>query len=144
MGRLLPGPRSAAGPALYQLFIGAEGAFGIVLEAVLRVHRLPETVLGRGYLFDSVEAGLDAMREVMQAGLRPLVMRLYDPDDSAFQGVEDGCLLVVAAAGPRAVAESEAAARFKAFRMWDKCEALTGIRALSAIAFRDLAEEARR
>ncbi len=41
-------------------------------------------------------------------------------------------------------AESEAAARFKAFRMWDKCEALTGIRALSAIAFRDLAEEARR
>ena len=44
-----PGPRSAAGPALHQLFVGAEGGLGIVLDAVLRVHRLPEATLGRGY-----------------------------------------------------------------------------------------------
>ncbi len=104
-----PGPRSAVGPALEQLWMGAEGQLGVVLEAVLRLHRLPERVLGRGYLFPALETGLDAMREVMQAGLRPLVLRLYDADDTAFQGVaEPGCLLVVAVAGPAAVALAEA------------------------------------
>src|SRR5207237_567292 len=43
-----PGPRSAAGPALHQLFLGAEGGLGVVVGAVLRLHRLPETTFGRG------------------------------------------------------------------------------------------------
>src|SRR5579859_2259149 len=30
----LPGPRSAVGPALHQLWMGAEGALGVVLEAL--------------------------------------------------------------------------------------------------------------
>lgn len=101
-------PRSAAGPSLHQLFIGAEGALGVVLEAVLRVHRLPETVVGRGWRLPAVGPGLEAMREVMQHDLRPLVLRLYDPEDSAFQGFGGGCLLVAAVAGPTPVAEAEA------------------------------------
>ena len=107
-----PGPRSAAGPALHQLFVGAEGGLGIVLDAVLRVHRLPEATLGRGYALADVRAGLECMRLVMQSGIRPLVMRLYDPEDSAFNGYELGageCALVVATAGSRKVAEAEAA-----------------------------------
>jgi alkyldihydroxyacetonephosphate synthase len=55
-----------------------------------------------------VGQGVKAMREVMQHDLRPLVMRLYDPEDSAFQGFPEGCLLVAATAGPKAVAEAEA------------------------------------
>lgn len=104
-------PRTAAGPPFHLLFVGAEGGLGVVLEAELKVHRLPEAVLGRGWRLSSVEAGLEAMREVTQRELRPLVLRLYDPEDSAFQGLEGwsgGCLLVAAAAGPRAVAEAEA------------------------------------
>jgi len=107
-----PGPRSATGPALHQLFLGAEGGLGVVLGAVLRVHRLPEATVGRGYAFRDVRTGLECMREVMQAGIRPLVMRLYDPEDTAFNGydVDDGeCLLVVATAGAREVAAAEAA-----------------------------------
>lgn len=100
-------PRSAAGPPLHLLFVGAEGGLGVVLEAVLRVHRLPEAVLGRGWSVPAVRPGLEAVREVMQRGLRPLVLRLYDPEDSAFQGMDSGCLLVGAAAGPAAVAEAE-------------------------------------
>jgi alkyldihydroxyacetonephosphate synthase len=102
-------PRTAAGPPLHLLFAGAEGALGVVLEAVLRVRRLPETVIGRGWRVASVDAGLDVLREAMQRDLRPLVLRLYDPADSAFQGLDGGCLLVGATAGPRAVAEAEAA-----------------------------------
>jgi len=102
-------PRSAAGPPLHLLFAGAEGTLGVVLEAVLRVRRRPEAVIGRGWRLAGVDAGLGVLREAMQRDLRPLVLRLYDPADSAFQGLDGGCLLVAAAAGPRAVAEAEAA-----------------------------------
>ena len=108
-----PGPRSAVGPALHQLWLGAEGALGIVLGAVLRVHRLPELVVGRGYAFRDLEAGLEAMRAVMQSGIRPLVMRLYDADDSVFNGYDvpaGACVLVVATAGLPEVAKAQAAA----------------------------------
>jgi alkyldihydroxyacetonephosphate synthase len=101
-------PRTAAGPPLQLLFVGAEGGLGIVLEAVLRVQRLPEAVLGRGWRLAGVEQGVAVLREIMQRGLKPLVLRLYDPEDSALQGLEEGCLLLVASAGAAAVAEAEA------------------------------------
>ena len=100
-------PRSAVGPALHQLFCGAEGQLGVILDAVLRVHRLPEAVIGGGWRMADVEAGLGSCREVMQRGLRPLVIRLYDPEDSMLQGEPGGCLLVAASAGPDAVARAE-------------------------------------
>ena len=108
-----PGPRSAAGPALHELFIGAEGALGVVIGAELRVHRLPEATVGRGFAFPDLASGLECMRAVMQAGIRPLVMRLYDAEDTAFNGFEldaGECVLVVATAGLAEVAAAEAAA----------------------------------
>jgi len=108
-----PGPRSAVGPALHELFLGAEGSLGVVVEAVLRVHRLPPATVGRGYAFADLRLGLECMREVMQAGIRPRVMRLYDAEDSVFNGydVNDGeCVLVVAVAGLSEVAQAEARA----------------------------------
>jgi alkyldihydroxyacetonephosphate synthase len=106
-----PGPRSAVGPALHQLWLGSEGTLGVILGAVLKVHRLPEAVIGRGFAFADLAAGLEAMRSIMQAGIRPLVMRLYDAADTAFNGYDlptGGCLLVVATAGLPAVARAEA------------------------------------
>jgi alkyldihydroxyacetonephosphate synthase len=100
-----PGPRSAVGPALHELFIGAEGGLGVVLEVVLRLSRAPAASLGRGWDFADLDAGLEAMREVVQRGIRPLVLRLYDREDSAFQQSEaDGCLLVGGVAGEPEVA----------------------------------------
>jgi alkyldihydroxyacetonephosphate synthase len=51
----------------------------------------------------------------MQSGLRPLLLRLYDPADTAFNGFDlpgGGCMLVVASAGlaPLARAEADAVA----------------------------------
>jgi len=112
-----PGPRSAVGPALHQLFVGAEGGLGVVIGAVLRIHRQPESTAGRGYAFADVRSGLECMRSVMQAGIRPLVLRLYDAEDAAFNGYELGpgeCALVVATAGIAGVAAAEAEA-VKAF-----------------------------
>jgi alkyldihydroxyacetonephosphate synthase len=104
-----PGPRSAVGPALHQLFVGSEGAFGIVLDVLLRVHRKPAAVVGGGWLFPDLRSGLAGAREILQRDLRPLVLRLYDLDDTAFQGIQQpGCLLVTAAAGEPRVAQAEA------------------------------------
>jgi len=108
-----PGPRSALGPALHQLWVGSEGGLGIVVEAVLRVHRLPETTIGKGYAFPNVDAGLECMRSLMQAGIKPFVMRLYDAEDTMFNRYEldpGQCMLVVAVAGLSEVAEAQAAA----------------------------------
>ncbi|HYL08986.1 MAG TPA: FAD-binding oxidoreductase [Candidatus Udaeobacter sp.] len=105
-----PGPRSAVGPALHQLFVGAEGGLGIILDAALRIHRLPESEAGRGFAFADLGAGLECMRKVMQSGIRPLVMRLYDADDAAFNGFDlnaGECALVIACAGPSRVAAAE-------------------------------------
>ena len=106
-----PGPRSAVGPALHELLLGSEGALGLILGAVLKVHRLPESVVGRGFGFSDLASGLEAMRATMQSGIRPLVMRLYDPEDAAFNGYDlaaGGCLLVIATAGHETVATAEA------------------------------------
>jgi alkyldihydroxyacetonephosphate synthase len=108
-----PGLRSAVGPALHQLWVGAEGGLGILVEAVLRVHRLPEATIGTGFAFPDLASGLECMRAVMQAGIRPLLMRLYDAEDTTFNGYDLGageCLLVTATAGLADVAKAEAAA----------------------------------
>lgn len=103
-------PRSAAGPALHQVLAGAEGGLAVIVEAALRISRLPAQVAGRGYAFSRLEEGLEAMREIAQRGLRPLVVRLYDAEDSMLQGVTDGFLLVAAAAGEPELAAAEARA----------------------------------
>jgi alkyldihydroxyacetonephosphate synthase len=108
-----PGPRSATGPAMHQLFLGAEGGLGVVLGADLRVHRLPESTVGRGYRFEDLRSGLECMRAVMQSGIRPLVMRLYDAEDTVFSGYDaeaNECVLIVATAGLSKVAGAEAEA----------------------------------
>ena len=70
------------GPSLVPAIIGSEGTLAIVTAAKLRLHRAP-TVRGfASWSMPSMERGWDAMREMFQSGLRPAVLRLYDPFDS--------------------------------------------------------------
>lgn len=64
------------------LFVGSEGTLGLITRMRLRVHPLPGHFALRGVRFPSVDAGLLAFREMLQDGLRPSVMRLYDPLDT--------------------------------------------------------------
>ena len=73
---------SAPGTDWSPLFIGSEGTLGLITRIRLRVHPLPQTMVLRGVRFPSVEAGLNAFREILQSGMRPSVMRLYDPLDT--------------------------------------------------------------
>jgi alkyldihydroxyacetonephosphate synthase len=86
--RTKPSPRSAAGPNLTQIFVGSEGVLGIITEAVLKIWRLPEKRAFSGIMFESVENGLEAIRTILQSGVYPSVVRLYDELDT-FMIAED-------------------------------------------------------
>jgi alkyldihydroxyacetonephosphate synthase len=72
-------PNHASGPDFMRVFLGSEGTFGIITEATMRITRLPETRLFRAVLFNDVESGLEAGRQMMVQRLDPLVIRMYDP-----------------------------------------------------------------
>lgn len=76
--RLKPEPRSAAGPDLRHLFIGSEGTLGVITEATLAVSRLPQTYSWETVRPHSFETGMALVREIVQRGHRPLVLRLVD------------------------------------------------------------------
>jgi alkyldihydroxyacetonephosphate synthase len=78
MVRTLPVPNHAAGPGILQLFVGAEGSFGIITEATLQIECLPEVRRFRAFLFSDLHSGLDAGRRIMLSRLEPCVIRLYD------------------------------------------------------------------
>lgn len=78
--RTLPVPRHSVGPDLNQLFIGSEGTMGVITEATLLVRAVPEKRLFRLYSFPDIETAVNAVRKVIQAGWRPSVVRVYDPD----------------------------------------------------------------
>jgi alkyldihydroxyacetonephosphate synthase len=75
-------PRAAVGPDLNQLFVGSEGTLGIITGARLRLHPAPTHERRAAYGFESFEAGIDAMRRVVQRGATPAVLRLYDPTEA--------------------------------------------------------------
>jgi alkyldihydroxyacetonephosphate synthase len=75
-------PRASVGPDLRQIFLGSEGIFGIITEVTLSLRRLPETSRGQAFHFESLQAGIEAMRRMIADGWRPPVVRLYDARES--------------------------------------------------------------
>ena len=76
-------PRRSAGPNLSQLFVGSEGAFGIITRATLRIWPLPEVRRWAVYTFPDTPLGLEALREMMRTEAQPALVRLYDAAESA-------------------------------------------------------------
>ena len=100
--RTLPVPNHAAGPGLLQVFVGAEGTYGIITEATCRIERLPAERRFLAFLLPTVSQGFETCRRIMLARLAPSVMRLYDEAESRKQitkilglELEHGAYLVV-------------------------------------------------
>ncbi|MFO0597570.1 MAG: FAD-binding oxidoreductase [Myxococcaceae bacterium] len=86
-GELLETPeRPFSGPDLLPLLVGSEGTLCAFTSAKLRVFPMPQGRVFHGFEFASVNQGLEAIRLVFREGLRPAVVRLYDPFDTAFVG----------------------------------------------------------
>ncbi|MFC9477223.1 FAD-binding oxidoreductase [Nocardia sp. NPDC055002] len=104
-------PASAAGPDLRELFVGSEGALGIITSVTLRVHPVPETVGYQAWSFPDFATGAAALRSVVQAGAAPTVMRLSDEAETGLNLARSadvggnpvsGCLAITTFEGSRA------------------------------------------
>ena len=76
-------PADAVGPSLLQCLIGSEGTLGIITQAVVRIHPIPQDRAFAAYLFPDFSTGITAVRAMLQADLRPAVLRLADPEETA-------------------------------------------------------------
>ncbi len=97
-------PKYSAGPNLNHLFIGAEGAFGVITRATVRVFRLPESQQFASFAFDSFDQGFDAVTEMLALGVKPALLDLTEEEEGIllhllFEGFTEG----VAAAANRAM-----------------------------------------
>jgi alkyldihydroxyacetonephosphate synthase len=114
-------PRAAVGPALAQIFVGSEGALGVVCTATLSVRRRPEKRLLESFALPSFQMGLELTREIIQAGITPAVLRLYNGAEATRFLAEDvGSLLIVAHEGPAELVQAEHS------RVRADCEASNG------------------
>ncbi len=75
---LIPVPASAAGPDLRHLMLGSEGRLGILTTAVVRIRRVPDAETFSAAFFPSWEAGLEAVRAMVQARVPLSMLRLSD------------------------------------------------------------------
>ena len=106
-------PRRAAGPDLRHVVIGNEGALCFITEVTVKLFPyLPENNVFLGWTLGSMTTGFEALREVMVAGYKPSVARLYDPEDGSIHfshfARPDECVLLFMAEGAAGVANATA------------------------------------
>jgi len=75
---------TAAGPWLGGLVAGSEGLFGILADATVRLHDMPEHVEDRAWLLPSFPAALHAVRTLEQGGHMLAMLRISDESETAF------------------------------------------------------------
>ncbi|HTL12208.1 MAG TPA: FAD-binding oxidoreductase, partial [Bdellovibrionota bacterium] len=110
-------PRSATGPDWTQLLLGSEGTLGIFTAGCMQVHPTPEHREFLGFGAADVEKAMEFSRTLMQSGLRPSVMRIYDGLETSLtvsrevlgKDFKGGCAIVVITEGTQAMAVTEAA-----------------------------------
>jgi alkyldihydroxyacetonephosphate synthase len=123
-------PHTAAGPALRELIVGSEGAFGVIPEVTVRVRPAPALRRYEAWVAESFEAGAEIVRSLAQGPGLPDVIRVSDAEETrvslalsgprgaagnlfggylALRGKRDGCLIVVGLEG-----EQESVARRRA------------------------------
>ncbi len=79
-----PVPSTSTGPSVREMVLGSEGRIGVITEATVQVHRVPEVRVVLGYLFPSWEAGLAAMQELAASDAAPSITRISDARETAF------------------------------------------------------------
>jgi len=82
--RTLDFPSTATGPKVNDMLKGSEGAFGIMVEATMKIFRyMPENRRYFGFMFPTWENAVDACREIVQGEFgRPAVLRISDAEET--------------------------------------------------------------
>ncbi len=74
----------AEGVNLKSAFFGSEGMFGVVTEAKVRIHRIPEKKKWLVAVFPSFEKGTEAIKQLVQREVYPSVVRYSDEHETFF------------------------------------------------------------
>ncbi|MEA2133929.1 MAG: alkyldihydroxyacetonephosphate synthase [Solirubrobacteraceae bacterium] len=83
-------PASGAGPSPDRMLLGSEGTLAVITEAWVRVLPRPERRRSASVSFRDFASGLEAVRELVQAGLRPANCRLLEPEEAKLTMAGDG------------------------------------------------------
>lgn len=110
----LPVPVHSTGPSFEKLFLGAEGIYGIITQATLKIKKLPEKLSFRALLYDDLHNALEAARKIMTGGLKPAVVRIYDENDTKIMvkkvlgtDIEGGGYMILGFDGYSEIVEAE-------------------------------------
>lgn len=79
-----PVPSTSTGPSVREMVLGSEGRLGIITEAWIHVHRVPERRTILGYLFPDWPRALAAMHEIAESEAAPSVTRVSDARETQF------------------------------------------------------------
>ncbi len=106
-------PRRAAGPDIRHIVIGNEGALCFISEVTVKLFPyMPENNTFLGWTLKDMKKGFEVLREVMVAGYKPSVARLYDPEDGQLHfsnfAATDDCVLLFMAEGNPGIAKATA------------------------------------
>jgi alkyldihydroxyacetonephosphate synthase len=79
-----PVPHTSTGPSVREMVLGSEGRLGIITEATIHVHRVPERRVILGYLFPDWSRALSAMQQIAAGEASPSVTRVSDANETRF------------------------------------------------------------
>ena len=89
-------PGSGAGPSPDRMFLGSEGALGVITEAWMRLQARPSHKASAAVTFTSFASACEAVRAIAQSGLHPANCRLLDPGEAGLSRAgEDGQSVLV-------------------------------------------------
>lgn len=106
-------PRRAAGPDIRHIVIGNEGALCYITEVTVKLFPyLPENNIYVGWTLPTMKEGFEVLREVMVAGYKPSVARLYDFEDGQLHfshfAKPDECIVLFMAEGNAGITKATA------------------------------------
>ena len=106
-------PRRAAGPDIRHIVIGNEGALCFITEVTVKLFPyMPQNNIFLGWTLKDMKVGFEVLREVMVAGYKPSVARLYDPEDGQLHfshfAQPDDCIVLFMAEGNAGITKATA------------------------------------
>ena len=81
---LRPLPSTSSGPSVREMVLGSEGRLGIITEAWMQVHRIPEAREIQSYFFPDYYAGLKACQEIVESDADVMMARVSDAIETQY------------------------------------------------------------
>ncbi len=124
-------PRRSCGPDIRHVIIGNEGALCYITQVTVKIYKyFPENNRFLAWALDCMSTGFEILREVMVAGYRPSVARLYDEEDgsqhSFDQFAPDKCVLMFMAEGNERIAAATAEGISEIVEKYEGCQLIKG------------------